>query len=173
METSQGKSCSLPSVPAGFTTVCVWMPIGPPRPWPGYPATLAFYPVSVRRVRVLPPGFLQIPPHGGHPCPRLAVPVIAARRGLLSPGYMTCLAHHHEGGKSGGPCTLQEAINWADIVLCPVDVNSHDACRSVKVICKKTEKPYHMMPSSGVSSVARVLAGLLRPANKSVRGKAI
>jgi hypothetical protein len=74
---------------------------------------------------------------------------------------------HHEGGKSGGPCTLQEAIHWADIVLCPVDVNSHDACRSVKVICKKTEKPYHMMSSSGVSSVARVLASYGQPATST------
>jgi hypothetical protein len=65
---------------------------------------------------------------------------------------------HHNGGKSGGTRALEGAIGWADIVLCPVDVNSHHACLNVKAICKKMAKPYHMMASSGVSSVARVLA---------------
>ena len=52
-ETSQGKSCHLPSVPAGFTCARVRMAIGRPRPLPGYPTAPASYPVPVRRVRVL------------------------------------------------------------------------------------------------------------------------
>ncbi len=54
-EVSQGKSCILHSVPAGFTCVRVRMTTGLPRPLPGYPTTPALYPVSVRRVRVWPP----------------------------------------------------------------------------------------------------------------------
>jgi len=71
---------------------------------------------------------------------------------------------YHDGYKSGGARALEEMICWADVVLCPVDINSHGACRSVKKICKKMGRPYHMMSSSGVSSVARVLAEYGRPA---------
>ena len=53
-EISQGKPYILPSVPAGFTNAHVRMAIGHPRPLPGYPTAPAFYPVPVRRVRVLP-----------------------------------------------------------------------------------------------------------------------
>ncbi len=53
-EISQGKPYILPSVPAGFTNARVRVTIGPPRPLPGYPTAPAFYPVPVRRVRVLP-----------------------------------------------------------------------------------------------------------------------
>jgi hypothetical protein len=54
-------------------------------------------------------------------------------------------------------------VGWADVVLCPVDVNSHNACRGVKRACKKMSKPYHMLPSSGVSSVARTLTEYCSP----------
>jgi hypothetical protein len=54
VETSQGKSCLFPSVPAGFTPAALRMTTGHPHPLLGYPAADAFYPVSVRRVRVLP-----------------------------------------------------------------------------------------------------------------------
>ena len=54
VETSQGKSCLFPPVPAGFTPAALRMTIGHPHPLLGYPATEAFYPVSVRRARVLP-----------------------------------------------------------------------------------------------------------------------
>jgi hypothetical protein len=65
---------------------------------------------------------------------------------------------YHDGVKSGRNSALEGMIRWADIVLCPVDINSHGACLSVKNLCKKMDKPYHMMPSSGASTVARVLA---------------
>jgi uncharacterized membrane protein len=64
---------------------------------------------------------------------------------------------HHDGRNSGGARALAGLIRWADVVLCPVDVNSHSACLGVKNTCKKVGKPYHMLPSSGVSSIARVL----------------
>jgi hypothetical protein len=70
---------------------------------------------------------------------------------------------HHDGRNSGGDRVLTGMVRWADVVLCPVDVNSHGACLSIKTACKKMNKPYHMLPSSGVSSVARALAEYCRP----------
>src|SRR5262249_20962827 len=67
-EISQGKLCILHSDFAGFTLAVHGMAIGSPRLMPGCPTTLALYPVSVRRIRVGGIGFLQIPPHDGHPC---------------------------------------------------------------------------------------------------------
>jgi len=67
-ETSQGKLCILRSGFAGFTFVAYGMAIRHPRLMPGYPTTLALYPVSVRRIRVGGIGFLQIPSRDGHPC---------------------------------------------------------------------------------------------------------
>ncbi len=64
---------------------------------------------------------------------------------------------HHDGRNCGGDRVLTGMVHWADIVLCPVDINSHSACLVVKRACKKMNKPYHMLPSSGVSSIARVL----------------
>jgi hypothetical protein len=65
---------------------------------------------------------------------------------------------YHDGRSSSGERALQNLIGWADVVLCPVDVNSHRACLSVKKICKKWEKPYYMLSSSSVSSISRALA---------------
>lgn len=64
---------------------------------------------------------------------------------------------HHDGRSSGGERALENLIGWADVVLCPVDVNSHRACLSVKKICKKWDKPYYMLTSSSVSSISRAL----------------
>ncbi len=54
-QVSQGKTRLFPPGLAGFTKVCVRMVIGRRHPLLACPATPAFYPVSVRRVRLLPP----------------------------------------------------------------------------------------------------------------------
>lgn len=72
---------------------------------------------------------------------------------------------HHDGHAiSDG--ALAALVGWADIVLCPVDVNSHGACLGVKRACKKMGKPYDMLRSSGVSTVARALAQFCRPVDE-------
>jgi len=53
-EVSQGKTLLLRSGAVGFTCARVRMMIGRPRPWPGYPAAPALYPLSVRRLRAWP-----------------------------------------------------------------------------------------------------------------------
>lgn len=64
---------------------------------------------------------------------------------------------HHDGRRGGGNRALEGHITWADVVLCPVDINSHNACLSVKKLCEKMNKPYRMLPRSGLGSVTRSL----------------
>jgi len=53
--------------------------------------------------------------------------------------------------------TLRPMISWADVILCPIDFNSHRACLSVKKLCKKMQKPYKMLSNSSISNISRVL----------------
>lgn len=64
---------------------------------------------------------------------------------------------HHDGGKEESKSRLPKMLVQADAVMCPVDCVSHDACLTVKKICKQYETPYVMMRSSGISSL---IAGL-------------
>ncbi|MEM7331141.1 MAG: DUF2325 domain-containing protein [Chloroflexota bacterium] len=52
---------------------------------------------------------------------------------------------------------LKALVNWAEVVLCPVDFNSHRACLAIKGLCKKMQKPYQMLRSSSVSSISTAL----------------
>jgi len=64
---------------------------------------------------------------------------------------------YHDGYKYDGDATLSHLIGRSDVILCPVDVNSHAACLHVKKYCKKWDKPYYMLHSSSVSTVYRTL----------------
>ncbi|MBE9570361.1 MAG: DUF2325 domain-containing protein [Proteobacteria bacterium] len=64
---------------------------------------------------------------------------------------------YHDGYMRGGEDILEEKVRRSDVVLCPVDVNSHNACLSVKRICKKIQKPYQMLSSSSLTSITRAL----------------
>jgi hypothetical protein len=64
---------------------------------------------------------------------------------------------HHDGGKEASKSILPKLLNNADAVLCPVDCVSHYACNCVKQICKRNRKPFVMMRSSGISSLAKGL----------------
>ncbi|MCD4669218.1 MAG: DUF2325 domain-containing protein, partial [Actinomycetia bacterium] len=63
---------------------------------------------------------------------------------------------YHDGRPKGGGRSLHDKIGWADVILCPVDVNSHGAALGVKKICRKLDKPYFILRKSSVSSVSRV-----------------
>jgi hypothetical protein len=69
---------------------------------------------------------------------------------------------HHDGGKEDSKTILPKMLNTADAVLCPVDCVSHDACSCVKKVCKRYQKPYVMMRSSGLSSLTRGLTEILQ-----------
>ncbi len=42
----------------------------------------------------------------------------------------------HDGSCGGGEQALEDCISGSDLVVCPVEVNSHNAAQSVKRICK-------------------------------------
>lgn len=62
---------------------------------------------------------------------------------------------YHDGwGKHG----LEGLIRRSDMILCPVNCNSHNACLSVKKLCKKYCKRVQMLPSSSLSSISQALS---------------
>ncbi len=69
---------------------------------------------------------------------------------------------HHDGGVEIARAKLPKMVTSADVVVCPVDCVSHDACNCVKKICKRYRKPFAMMRSSGLSSLVQ---GLCRVAH--------
>jgi len=68
---------------------------------------------------------------------------------------------HHDGGRESSRAMLPKLLSGADAVMCPVDCVSHDACKNVKKICKKYQKPFVMMRSSGLSSLAKGLSEIM------------
>jgi len=64
---------------------------------------------------------------------------------------------HHNGNYSNGNARLEELIRRAELVLCPVNCNSHNACLCVKKLCKELNKPFIMLQSSGISSLKRAV----------------
>lgn len=64
---------------------------------------------------------------------------------------------YHDGGCNGNKSILTNLINQSDIVICPVDINSHAACLTVKKTCKKTGKNYYILRKSSVSTIYNTL----------------
>lgn len=69
---------------------------------------------------------------------------------------------HHDGGKESSRNLLPKLVNGADAVLCPIGCISHDACKCVKKICKRSFKPFVMMRSAGLSSLAKGLETIIQ-----------
>ena len=64
---------------------------------------------------------------------------------------------YHDGYIKGGKRGLENQVRRADVVLCPVNCNSHNACSVVKKLGKKYSKPVHMLAGSGLSTISRTL----------------
>ena len=64
-------------------------------------------------------------------------------------GYM------RRGGK-----LLERKIIKSDMVFCPVDCNSHNACTSAKKLCRKHGKPIKMLTSSSVTNMAMAIKSI-------------
>lgn len=70
---------------------------------------------------------------------------------------------YHDGYLNGGAGKLEKCLQRADVVLCPVNCNSHGACLLVKNLCKKYKKTVHMMPNFSLTAVSRVISDMPPP----------
>lgn len=66
---------------------------------------------------------------------------------------------YHDGNVKNGSKKLESSLKRADVVLCPVNCNSHAACQMVKKLGKKYNKPIHLLSSSSLTGVSQVLGG--------------
>jgi hypothetical protein len=66
------------------------------------------------------------------------------------------LEYHNGHMKSGGKA-LERSVQRADLVLCPVNCNSHGACIMVKNLGKKYRKPVQMLKNFSLSAIARAV----------------
>jgi len=85
----------------------------------------------------------------------------------MVPHYQQMVEHyggrfmHHDGGVEAARNQLPKMLGSADVVFCPVDCVSHDACTCVKKMCKHYQKPFIMMRSSGLSTLAKELDNIV------------
>lgn len=61
--------------------------------------------------------------------------------------------HRHDGDCRRGECLIQDCVVKADLVVCPVEVNSHNAVKSVKKICKSYGVPCCFPRTAGLSGL--------------------
>lgn len=61
--------------------------------------------------------------------------------------------HRHDGDCRGGECLIQDCVRKADLVVCPVEVNSHNAMKSVKKMCKQYGVPCCFPRTAGLSGL--------------------
>jgi hypothetical protein len=57
----------------------------------------------------------------------------------------------HHGDCRAGECLILDCVRRADLVVCPVEVNSHNAVKSVKKLCKKYGVPCCFPRTAGLS----------------------
>jgi hypothetical protein len=64
---------------------------------------------------------------------------------------------HHDGGVNDGRSHLDSVMAQADVIFCPIDCISHDACLRIKRHCKRTDRMFVPLRSAGLSSFAHGL----------------
>lgn len=64
---------------------------------------------------------------------------------------------HHDGGTEKSTQDLQQSLSKADVVVFPASCISHDAYWKIKRVCKKQQKPYQYLKSSGLYSLSNML----------------
>ena len=77
---------------------------------------------------------------------------------------------YHNGYVKQGVKPLEDRMKRADMVLCPVNCNSHTACAVVKKLGKKHKKNVHMLHNYSLSAVSQVIRDASRFGEKSVIG---
>ncbi len=69
-----------------------------------------------------------------------------------------CMFCYHCGHCMRGRKEIEEIVERNDIIVCPVDINSHNACQMIKEACKSRNKPCYFLRSSGLSALRKTLA---------------
>ncbi|MDD4357254.1 MAG: DUF2325 domain-containing protein [Smithellaceae bacterium] len=64
---------------------------------------------------------------------------------------------HHDGYMKNGVKMLECRLKRADLVVCPVNCNSHAACSIVKNLAKKHHKTVYMLANSSLNAVSRAI----------------
>ncbi len=64
---------------------------------------------------------------------------------------------YHAGHQRKGGNKLDNCLLRADVVLCPVNCNSHTACLQVKKLCKKYGKNLHMMRNFSLTALGSAI----------------
>ncbi len=64
---------------------------------------------------------------------------------------------YHSGSMQSGIGKLEKFLQRADMIICPINCNSHTACLKVKDIARKFGKEFHMLPTGSLSAVKRLL----------------
>ncbi|MBT9162051.1 MAG: hypothetical protein DDT27_00595 [Dehalococcoidia bacterium] len=99
-----------------------------------------------------------------------SVAFVGGLEGLL-PHYRQTVEHlggiflAHSGKYAQGKQEIEKLVDKADVVFCPVDINSHHACRHCKRICKLTGKPCYFLRSASLSMFRRELIEFARGLN--------
>lgn len=63
----------------------------------------------------------------------------------------------HDGDCRGGVCFVEDCVKRSDLVVCPIDVNSHNAVKAVKKICKSYGVPCCFPRSAGLTGLRHAL----------------
>jgi hypothetical protein len=66
---------------------------------------------------------------------------------------------YHDGYMKKGVKKLECRLRRADVVVCPINCNSHAACSIVKNLAKKHNKTVHMLANSSLNAVSQVIWG--------------
>ena len=73
--------------------------------------------------------------------------------------WKACLLHH-DGGQEESLQSLGGLVDRADVVLCPIDCVSHQACLKVKGLCRRRAKPFVPLRSSSATCFTRAIRAL-------------
>jgi len=84
---------------------------------------------------------------------RCAAATIAGRK----PATLMNISNDNGGRCIRGRKEIETLVDGTDIIFCPVDINSHNACSYVKKACKMRNKKCHFLRSSSISMLIREL----------------
>lgn len=65
---------------------------------------------------------------------------------------------YHSGRIRNGKQNLESRVKRSDLVICPVNCNSHNACQKVKHLCTKHRKDIRLINNSSLSAISKVLS---------------